>query len=212
MAQKLLPVMDPAGVFAFVVFEGNDFETDARSYEGINSYDRLRGHLIATILPFLSYPRVIFGISRQAERTIGIVGRAVEVFPIGGKDVGFFKSYIDAAVSPNPKYHIVGDEQVLGRMGCVFFVPVKYRVYKEFINDGRTLPEGPPGLNALRAYYAPHGVPVVDLTPVLRQAARAELAQGHYVYWRDDTHWNGIGIRAVAQEVKNCLMSRIKAD
>lgn len=209
-AEKFLPAMVPGAMFAFMIFEGNDFVTDARWY-GPNRYDRFRGRLIAKVFPFLTYPNIIFGLSRRGERVIGIDSQninVVEVFHIGSKDVGFLKAYIDAAISPQAKYKMKADGKVLSHIRCVFFIPDKYRVYKEFINDGRTLPEPAAGLKALQGYYEPLGIPVVDLTSVLRQAARTELNHGRYVFWRDDTHWNGNGIRAVATVVKMSLEGR----
>jgi len=115
--------------------------------------------------------------------------------------VAFSRFYIDTALHRAPKYDVLGEEQFLRRTGCVFFIPEKYRVYKEYISDGRALPQPQRSLLALKAFYEPHGVPVVDLTPVLSAAARSLLAQDQYVFWRDDSHWNGNGMRAVAPVV-----------
>lgn len=137
--------------------------------------------------------------------------KPVTVFHIGSKDVGFYNYYIDNAVASRVNYNVKNDEQILSHIGCVFFIPTKYRVYKDFIK-GRILPEPAAGFKALEAYYQPRAIPVIDLTAILRKAARNELSDGQYLYWRDDTHWNGNGIRVVAPEVKSCLMDRIERD
>jgi hypothetical protein len=41
----------------------------------------------------------------------------------------------------------------------------------------------------------------------LRLAAVDEMTQGRFVFWRDDTHWNGLGMRAVAPKVYRCTRS-----
>ena len=45
---------------------------------------------------------------------------------------------------------------------------------------------------------ADFSLPLLDLTPALRTAAARALAQGEFVFWPDDTHWNAAGIRAAA--------------
>ena len=215
-AAAFLPRLAPGALYAFLIFEGNDFATDVPFRVGPNLYDRKRASALKNSVPFLRYPKALFGMSRRAERVIGrMLGldmhESVAVHPVGPKPVGFLRPYVEAALHPHPGYAVAGDEAVLKRMGCVFFVPDKYRVYKEFIEDGRAMPEPAPGLRALEAYYGPRGVPVMDLTPPLREAARRELGAGRYVYWRDDTHWNGLGIRAVAPAVKSCLEARSRS-
>jgi hypothetical protein len=211
-AKAFLPRLAPGALFAFMIFEGNDFELDQPVRVG-NVFDRARGRFLRDYLPFLTYPRVLFGMSRRAQAMLGLAPDTwIEVYQIGSKAVAFSRFYIDVALHPAPKYQAPGDEQVLRRTGCVFFIPEKYRVYKEYINDRRALPQPPPSLLALKAFYEPHGVPVVDLTPALSAAARTLLVQDQYVFWRDDTHWNANGMRAVAPVVRDCLQERLRTE
>ena len=210
-AAAFLPRLAPGARYAFMIFEGNDFVLDRPVKVG-SLYDRARWRALGTYLPFLGYPKILFGMSRRAETLLGMASDTwIEIHQIGPKPMAFSRFYIDTARDPAPIYEIGGNEEVLRHMGCVFFIPEKYRVYKEYIDDGRSLPEPPPGLLALQNYYGPRGVPVVDLTPPLREAARVLLVQEQYVFWRDDTHWNGNGMRAVAPVVRDCLGTRLGA-
>jgi SGNH hydrolase-like domain, acetyltransferase AlgX len=210
-AKAFLPRLAPGAVFAFMIFEGNDFDLDQPVKVG-NLFDRARGRFLRDYAPFLNYPRVLFGMSRRAQARFGLAPDAwVEVHPLGEKPVAFSRFYIERALNPAPKYHAPGDPQVLERTACVFFIPEKYRVYKTSIDDGRVLPEPAPALAALKSFYEPHHIPVVDLTPALVAAARTLLNEGRYVFYRDDTHWNADGMRAVAPVVKDCLDRRLRA-
>jgi hypothetical protein len=210
-AKAFLSRLAPGALFAFMIFEGNDFAFDQPIRVG-HLYDRARGRFIRDYLPFLAYPRVLFGMSRRAQARLGLASDTwVEIHRIGPEEVAFSRFYIEAVLRSAPRYSVAEDAQVLRRTGCVFFVPEKYRVYKEHLRDGRTLAEPAPGFLALKAFYEPQGVPVVDLTPALRAASRTLLAQGQYAYWRDDTHWNGRGMQAAAPLVQECLQRRLSA-
>jgi len=57
-------------------------------------------------------------------------------------------------------------------------------------------------LSQLEGVLRHDGVPVVNVTPVFRAAA-AQLAERHqYLYWQDDTHWNGCGVTIAAAEFR----------
>ena len=133
-------------LFAFMIFEGNDFTLRRQSKAG-NSFDRERGRLLNRYAAFLTaYPKVMYGMSRRAEAMVGLPGGSpVEVHVIGRRAVGFYQPYILATLESAPKSEISGDPEVLARMGCVFFIPDKYRVYREFIRDNRTLAEAGAG-------------------------------------------------------------------
>lgn len=210
-AKAFLPRMSARAAFAFMIFEGNDFSIGRQVRQG-TGFDRTRARFLGKHVSFLRYPKSIFGMSQRALAVAGLGhGNQVEVHQVGPKPVGFFQSYIASALNPDPKFEMAGDPEVLARMGCVFFIPDKYRVYREFFHDTRSLHEPAPGYLALKAYFDPHGIPVVDLTPALREAARTLLASGQYVFFRDDTHWNGHGTRAVAPVVADCLRRRLLA-
>ncbi|HEX4628346.1 MAG TPA: hypothetical protein VH137_06095 [Gemmatimonadales bacterium] len=84
----------------------------------------------------------------------------------------------------------------------VVLVPTKYAVYAPLL---RTPDPGPdraaPYLADLARQLAADGIAVVDLTPPYRAAAAHALAQGRYIYFLDDTHWNAAGVGIAAQEI-----------
>ncbi len=84
----------------------------------------------------------------------------------------------------------------------IFFIPVKYRVYAQWLTQ-ETLPNEQ--WNYLARVGKQAGIPVHDLTPVLVKEAERLLPLGQYVYWRDDTHWNCSGMRVAAGEVAHVL-------
>ena len=79
----------------------------------------------------------------------------------------------------------------------VVFIPTKYRVYHDL---DKNLP-----LEILQKGYEKFSTEVIDLTPVLKSAAIEKSKQGKFVFWRDDTHWNGMGIEAVANHLAKKL-------
>jgi hypothetical protein len=87
----------------------------------------------------------------------------------------------------------------------VFFIPVKYRVYAQWLTDA-SLPNEQ--WTYLSSAAAQAGIPAYDLTQALAQEATRLLPEGRYVYWRDDTHWNCLGMRAVAAPVAAQLRPR----
>ncbi len=46
---------------------------------------------------------------------------------------------------------------------------------------------------------------VVTLTSVFRTRAADALERGEYIYWLDDTHWNGAGTSTAAEEIAGRL-------
>jgi SGNH hydrolase-like domain, acetyltransferase AlgX len=90
-----------------------------------------------------------------------------------------------------------------GLRQLVVLVPNHYTVYAPLTLNGpapdtRYLGELELGLRS-------SGVPVLNLTEPLLAAAREGLAAKHYVYWRDDTHWNASGVRLAVREIAKAL-------
>jgi len=113
---------------------------------------------------------------------------------INGEMFGFHRVYMDRALhSKDLESYIFKDQGVLKRVKGVFFIPTKYRVYSPAMN---ILIDDNGGLEFLRRNYTPMGIPVYDLTTCLQVAAQKLITKNEYVFYRDDTHWNGNGIRA----------------
>ena len=129
---------------------------------------------------------------------------------IGGKPVAFYskeQALIDnRSTLQEIELNFVSALQALKpNLTEIFFVPVKYRVYAQWL-PLKSLPNEQWNYLAEAARQA--GIPVHDLTPVLTAEAKRLLPQGQYVYWRDDTHWNCNGMRVAAAEVARILLKQ----
>ena len=81
-------------------------------------------------------------------------------------------------------------------------VPEKYTVYRPlFSPPGAAQDEATQYLDQVERGLKRAGIPVVNLLPVFRQAAIEGLADHRYVYRRDDTHWNRIGVEIAADSI-----------
>ena len=88
----------------------------------------------------------------------------------------------------------------------VLLVPVKYDVYGPLLEPPAS--QSTPGadhLERLEASLVDAGVPVVNLKAVFRELAREGLPRGRYLYWRDDTHWNALGLEIAAEELVRAI-------
>jgi hypothetical protein len=87
----------------------------------------------------------------------------------------------------------------------LIYVPVKFRVYKDFCDppdDGYARTWGLNDLpTRLEKWSAAHGVPFLDLTGALRERA----AHGELVYFPDDGHWNERGNTVAAQAIADAI-------
>lgn len=155
--------------------------------------------------------RFSFGLSRRAMQSFSAATDAswenpVAVYTIYGKQIGFLRSYINetSRMAPCDWSQIREDvRQIKDRIALIVFIPTKYRVYQPAIDPGVTLPSEQ--LVFTRDLAAKLGVPMIDITPALREAAVRAGARGEFVYWRDDTHWNPVGINIAASEIANAL-------
>jgi hypothetical protein len=215
-----ISTVDPQAVISLFVFEGNDFTSTipprpsgARRMPSavanlLDAYDGVRADW--TPLALLRYPVTGFSLARRLERRwIERQPSTVFLVPIGSQPVGFLELWARAAFEPRPGLVRDDNDVVRRHTACVFFIPEKLRTYARLVPAAivEGMIDPPPGLRLLETIYGPYGIPVVDLTGPLQQAAAALLAEGRFVFWRDDTHWNGAGIRAVAGAVRDCLVA-----
>jgi hypothetical protein len=94
----------------------------------------------------------------------------------------------------------------------VVLVPSQYAVLGPLSAEHRPGPRRDVYLKTIRQGLEAGHVPVLDLTETLRDAARAGLARGQYVYWRDDTHWNAAGVALSARAIATRLRTASAAD
>ena len=137
----------------------------------------------------------------------------VLVSPIKGHKIGFLKKYVDITLRPsypNPGRFKERLERIKNSIEHIYFIPTKYRVYAELLNNGKN--ENLP--NAQWEYLASAaqsmGIPSTDLTRPLSEAAKTLLDKELFVWWKDDTHWNKYGIAVTAKAVAESLAKEQK--
>lgn len=91
-------------------------------------------------------------------------------------------------------------QDCLARRGLsLLFVPIpdKPHIEHAHVPEDRkpSMPLSPDPLSTLQKELSVRGVRVVDLLPAFQEYAGTTL-----LYWKDDTHWNGKGIRLAAEE------------
>lgn len=119
-------------------------------------------------------------------------------------DVEPFHQHRD--VEPAREY-IRGLTATMAKVGVrahVVLVPHKYSVYYPLLGGTPPLPgDVVHPLSQLATALRADGVDVLDLTPLLRTKAREAATQKQYVYWRDDTHWDGAGVAVAAAAIRD---------
>lgn len=90
----------------------------------------------------------------------------------------------------------------------VVLIPEKEQVYRDWIparyhSPARPLP--PSSLGPITAALQEQQVRVVNMLPVFTAATE----RGQRVYWRDDTHWNPLGVEMAAAEVWRVMQSSL---
>lgn len=105
--------------------------------------------------------------------------------------------------------HLVERAEVLSKHGhrlLVLLLPTKIELYGPLLeNPTPSSDTAFASLARLEDGLRRSGVAVVNLAPVFREEAKARLARGETIYWRDDTHWNPAGIRIAAEAVAAVL-------
>jgi hypothetical protein len=84
---------------------------------------------------------------------------------------------------------------------AVILVPDRFSAYAHLVAQGAWTGGMPPYQRELDRRLREAGVPVINLYDAMAQAATDAASRWEYLYWRDDTHWNGRGIRVAASEV-----------
>lgn len=225
-AQSFLNTVSRDVNFGIFVFEGNDFASSltadqvgfhqARTIsptlaKQLNDYDAYRTKTLAAFGKPFSFSSDLFLLSRRLEREFfNREDTYVSYNQIGKRWVGFLNSQSIASIDPAPGFPGPIPEEVGKLTRCVFFVPSKLRVYRKWAPSeiGSQVKVPPPSLAAMRIHLNHTGAKIIDLSPLLEAAAEELLPFDKYVYWRDDTHWNGNGMRAVVGAVADCLKTK----
>jgi len=132
--------------------------------------------------------------------------RAVATRLRGGRDILFLPAELrnyarDRSASAAFFVQFQSQLQEKGLGLLVLLVPDKYVVYHDLLEQAPPGAERQPFLNIVEQRLVAAHVPVVNLTTRFRDRAEALLARDEYLYWLDDTHWNGAGIQVAAQAI-----------
>jgi len=213
---------DNAGDFKMLVFffEGNDFprpgEEDADAGPSYKKITSDRSSLYRKMQDILkqSYIRRVFvrirkGIKSEARyRKTG--EHVTRVYKIKGKDarMGFYDNYIDTTLRPECDGGAPFLEElksISDNIAYIFFIPTKYRVYRELIEGDGGAPLPNAQWECLSAMANKLNIRCINLTQPLIEESKKILKEDKYTYWRDDTHWNKYGISTAAMVVYETL-------
>ena len=219
--KEFLPKLSTkAKIFVFY-FEGNDFNRMSGDYEyrpssGLEyvkfKYFELEQFFDGFLKKIHNNDNAIFRRVRSLSHRInGYIFKFEEYGYVTYKEIngamfGFYRAYVEKTKNSNELMaYIFKDEKVISRVNGIFFIPTKYRTYGKIMN----LPlENNGGLEFLKNGYAKSGIPVFDLTGCLEDESQKLLLKNQFTFYRDDTHWNGNGIRAAM----SCVSSSVKVN
>lgn len=128
---------------------------------------------------------------------------------VGRKEVGFLKKYNDATSrkSYKPDENVISAFQaLLKKTDVAFFIPDKFRVYFDFIEDKnlKRLPDK--NWEFLSAEARNFNAVPINLTSPFIEETKRLLESDQYIYWRDDTHWNGNGMKLSSKILSDLVL------
>ena len=118
-------------------------------------------------------------------------GSGIKYFKIQNKTVGFYYPN-DFGINNDYHTYIFTNKKILERINGFFFIPIKLRIYSDYIDSVKIGENNK--FKYLKDSYSKINKPVYDLTEIMKLSVPKYLAEGKYLYWRDDTHWNYNGI------------------
>lgn len=204
----------------WLIFAGNDL--DDSFYPELENPRRLRTGLLSGLAHNIRDFRGRSPVRRLLSR--GGMNLVIERKFIDGRQFLFHKDYAQRRgrtaeeVMRHPNF--LNLKTTLGAMErlagerrltvAVALVPSKEEVYS-WVLDGASpwaTRVEPSGLsNVLRGLCEQHGFRFLDLKPSLVEASGREYAKsGALLWWRDDTHWNGVGQHAAATVIYETLL------
>lgn len=125
-------------------------------------------------------------------------GRTMLFYP---PEIDDFERHREIQEASDYLAHLSSGLRAEGLDPLVVLAPSKYSVYYPLIeNRRRAAGDTVHPLARLEADLRQRGIPALDLTKTFRARARDDLSEGNYIYWLDDTHWNGRGL-AVASDL-----------
>lgn len=183
-----------------LLFEGNDFLCPENAPPPATIWE-WRWRPVTRLETY----RLFYGLTRVAFGS-GELNRSVLVREVGGRAMGFLQLYVQTtkrAQACDWSGIAAALEAMRPNLALVAFAPTKFRIYGDLAEPGVELPNTQ--WQFLERTAAALGVPALNLTPALCRRAAELLAEGRYVYWRDDSHWNGDGMDAAAEAIAQAL-------
>jgi hypothetical protein len=202
---------------------GGDFQALVFLFEGNDFGDESKLDAVAWVRDFKAFYKKIFRVYKSFFREThlyrytfmaykSLTSKAKEVpvtvMQLGNHRVGVYNGYIKE--SNKTGYELTNEMEaafrpVKDKIRAFFFIPTKYRVYAELWQEPvGDLPDT--NLKAAQELGKRLGIPVVDMTPAMKEAARRQLQENDaLLFWPDDTHWNKNGIAVGARVVCETL-------
>ena len=187
------------------VFEGNDFEPskDTSESAGHRLWRRYYEMFSGT-----NVYRVTKSLTKRAMRRSQIAGSAyVTIGNLRGHKMAFLTRYVEATRA-REQLPIQEFERVLvrlqSRLEHVYFIPTSYRIYHRHLAEGSgPLPDAK--WQYLDTLCQRERIACTNLTGPMQRAADELLARDQFMWWPDDTHWNGNGVAVAARVVAESL-------
>ena len=184
------------------LFEGNDFpESYSRRELLIKKpwlkafFQRYRSFFTETVLYRYTYSIA----AKRSKKSF-----TASVLTVKGHKIADFKEYI--AATERETYHfperiIPMLSMVRNRIDHIYFIPTKFRVYYPFLEKegGKPLPNAQ--WEAVKALSESRRIPCTDLTGPLTAESEKLLKEDKFTYWKDDSHWNRLGMAVAARVV-----------
>lgn len=120
----------------------------------------------------------------------------VEYHYINKIKVGFY--YKPPTNFISVRTHIITNDEILKKIKKIYYIPTKFQVYSKYINNEEIKNDD---YKYLKLNYEKLGIEVEDLTDILVKSADINLKNNKLIYWKDDTHWNKIGITTAIKHI-----------
>ena len=212
-------------IVLWMIFTGNDLDEPCHPVFEKKELVRsaLATHLLAAIRNFRAHSFVRGLIDRiSSEGSRDVIAAAF----LDGSNVLFYADYVRAAertysqVLQHPNYYCLeGTIAAMKKLAeaknltvAIVLVPTKEEVYSWVLKRARpwSSSRSPSGFSvALRQISEREGMRFLDLKPLLVDRSKTVFEEnGELLWWRDDTHWNSRGNKAVADIVYSSLLKQ----
>ena len=137
----------------------------------------------------------------QSQRlTKNILANWTDTCPIDYKEIndieiGFY--YKPVKNEADIEAYIFKNEQILKRISKIIYLPSKYSIYGPLIDKDYVFFSKM--YDHLKKEYEKNNIQTFNLTKDLQKTAKIYLDNKKLIFWKDDTHWNELGIKLAMQ-------------